>query len=522
MPNARRFFCYLPVRDAELFTVVCLPEEGERFPTVIFRSPYVDSAQDLPEETVLGQYADSRTEWTSRGYAVVFQHCRGRGKSSGDCVPYIYEREDGLALQAWIREQPFYNGELYLVGGSYTASVHFATAPFAPDVRGAVLEVQDCERYNGYYRNGFYKMSPGGGWYAGMYKRKSLPKKNGATESYHLLPLIDFSETVFGERAPEFDEILRHPRRDDPFWTDTLWGGSDSHHAIRHAHIPILLLSGFYDIYTGGCFAMWQTLDEETRRRSAFLVHPYDHGCNPAGQPIQFENSLPSEVFGSFRIDWLDAVRGKRAFPLPTGEVTYYRLFENRWQTDAFLPGSRTLTFALGDGETTFRYNPFAPATFKGGLSDNVGGNQWQDPPGRRYDVLSFFTPEFDRDVFVKGKMTARLTVRSTCEDTCFYVRVSLVKPEGYYGLRDDINQISNFAPDYVPGEEIGMDFTFDEHAFLIRRGEKLRIDVSSSSFPNYVRHTNNRGLFSIQTTAKIADNTVVADRSVLNLPTEP
>ena len=517
----KRYFRYLDAGGVPLFTAVCLPEGSGPFPTVIFRNPYVDSAEDLPEETVVEQIAVSKREWTSRGYAVVCQHCRGRGKSGGDCVPYINEREDGLALQAWIREQPFYNGELFLVGASYTASVHFVTAPFAPDVKGAVLEVQDCERYNCNYRNGFYKMSPDGGWYSKMYKRKTIRRKNGATESYHILPFMDFSETVLGERAEDFDEILRHPKREDPFWTTTRYGGAEAHDAIRRANIPILLTTGFYDIYTGGVFTMWNTLDEATRRKCALLVHPYNHGCDPASEPIQFENGRPADAFGDFRVDWIDAVRGKRPFPFAQGQVTYYRLFENRWAVDSFSPGRESMTFPLGTGEQTFRYNPFAPASFRGGLSANVGGNEWQDPPGKRYDVLSFFTPTFERDVFVKGKMRARLCVRSTCEDTCFYVRLMLVKPEGYYGLRDDINQISNFRADYVPGEPVEMTFSFDEHAFRIQKGESIRIDVSSSAYPHYVRHTNQRGLFSLQSTARVADNTVILDASELTIPVE-
>ena len=76
-------------------------------------------------------------------------------------------------------------------------------------------------------------------------------------------------------------------------------------------------------------------------------------------------------------------------------------------------------------------------------------------------------------------------------------------------------------APDYIPGDEIEMDFTFDEHAFVIQKGEKLRIDISSSAFPLYVRHTNNRGPFALQTTAKIAHNTVVLDKSSITLLVE-
>ena len=521
MVNENSFFRYLNVGGASLFTAICLPASTGKFPTVIFRNPYVDDAENLSEETVLQKIAANHSNWVARGYAVVFQHCRGRGKSSGDCVPYIFEREDGLALQAWIREQPFYNGELYLVGHSYSSSVHFVTAPFAPDIKGAVLEGQDCERYNCNYRNGFFKISLHGGWYVNMYKRKTIRKKNGVTESYHLLPMSDYSEVVLGERAPDFDEILRHPKRDDPFWTTTRYGGAEAHEAIRHANIPILLQTGFYDIYTGGVFDMWNTLDGPTRAKSALLVHPYDHGCNPNGEPIQFEHGVPKDVFGNYRIDWLDAVRGKRDFPVTQGNVTYYRLFENCWATDPFRPVSENMTFPLGTGEKTFRYNPFAPATFKGGLSANFGGNEWQDPPDKRYDILTVYTPEFEKDVFVKGKMHVRLTVRSTCEDTCFYVRLSLVKSEGFYGLRDDINQISNFQENYLPNEAVEMQFTFDEHAFMIRKGEKIRIDISSSAFPLYVRHTNQKGLFSEQTTAKVADNTVILDRSELTIPTE-
>ena len=51
------------------------------------------------------------------------------------------------------------------------------------------------------------------------------------------------------------------------------------------------------------------------------------------------------------------------------------------------------------------------------------------------------------------------------------------------------------------------MDFSFDEHAFLIRKGERIRVDISSSAFPFYVPHTNYKGLFSQQRVARPARN---------------
>lgn len=41
--HANEHFTYLEVRGAELFTVVCLPQENGAFPTVIMRLPYVDA-----------------------------------------------------------------------------------------------------------------------------------------------------------------------------------------------------------------------------------------------------------------------------------------------------------------------------------------------------------------------------------------------------------------------------------------------------------------------------------------------
>ena len=174
----KAFYTYLEMHDVKLFSVICLPSAFGKFPTVIMRSPYVDDQENIPEETICENKLNEYKTWLDNGYAVIFQHCRGRGKSTGDCIPYINEREDGLFLQKWIRQQPFYNGALYLCGGSYTASVHFVTAPFADDIKGAVLRVQDCERYHCNYRNGFYKMGLHGGWYVGMYKKKSMPSKN--------------------------------------------------------------------------------------------------------------------------------------------------------------------------------------------------------------------------------------------------------------------------------------------------------------------------------------------------------
>lgn len=147
---------YIGIKGVKLFTIVLLPKSDGKFPVVVFRNPYVDKYKDWDEDDILAEYMNMYKGWLKNGYAIVFQHCRGRGKSEGECIPYINERDDEIAFRNWIRQQSFYNGELFLMGNSYGCSVHYTTAPFEDDIKGAVFGVQDSERYNICYRNGFF------------------------------------------------------------------------------------------------------------------------------------------------------------------------------------------------------------------------------------------------------------------------------------------------------------------------------------------------------------------------------
>lgn len=508
---------YLPVEGASLFTAVFLPEKDGKFPIVLMRSPYVDEVENLPEEEILIRMEKEWSPWLMRGYALVYQHCRGRGKSDGDCIPYINEREDGLALQSWVRTQPFYDGTILLKGGSYLTSVHYATAPFAPDIKGAVFGIQDSERYHINYRNGAYKKGGHTGWYMNMYKAKSHTEKKDVSPD--LLPYINYSEAVLGEPAEDFDEILRHPDPSDPFW-NTRFGGGDARGATDSAIFPMLFTTGFYDIYTGGIFEMWRKLKPIAKAQSALVVSAYTHGDNPAESPIRFSNGSRNEAFGElYEIDWFDYILGKRkTAPFAPGKVTYYKLFANEWATDDFAI-SDDITFPLGNKPVTYTYDPADPPSFKGGLSLNFGGPAYQDAPGTRGDVITVYSLPFERDVLIKGAMEASLTVSSDAEDTGFYMRVSIEKEGGDYGLRDDITSLLFQLKEYTPGNKVNLHFRFDEHAFLIQKGERLRIDIASAENTNFFRHTNTKGLFSEATETKIAHNTVYLCESTLTVP---
>ena len=127
------YYEYIEFNGAKLFTLIFLPKAEGKFPVVIQRCPYV---KKRPEQEECDRREMKLKKWLDNGYAVVYQHCRGCGSSEGDFIPHINERADSLNLYDWVRNQPFYNGELYLVGASYTSFVHYAAAPFAEDIKG--------------------------------------------------------------------------------------------------------------------------------------------------------------------------------------------------------------------------------------------------------------------------------------------------------------------------------------------------------------------------------------------------
>ena len=508
------YYKYLDFDGERFFTAILLPECGGRWPVVIMRSPYVSGAECVAEESLVADCAQRYKSWIERGYAVVFQHCRGQGKSTGAFVPYVHEREDGLNLRQWVRQQEFYNGELFLVGGSYTASLHYATAPFEADVKGAVFEVQDSERYRLWYRNG--QMRKGHtNWHFELYKAKCGLDKHFDMASFGQLPIEGLSQRALGERAEDFEQMLEAPRKDHSFW-DTRNGGADARNATQDTHVPMLLTTGYNDFYVGGMFAMWGEMTEATRSRCAMLVSPYDHGDGYyAGESVYFPGGKRTEAFGQdYRIDWLDHVRLGTPLPYEKGKITYYRAFENRWDTDFWAVPVKAQVALLGKGQRTLHYDPKdAPGQCgEGGFMPSFDG---------RADVITIYTLPFEKDAFVKGQMRARVVVSTNVPDCAYHVAISIQKPDGDVKLRHDITSISFSKGDYRPGEKVCLEFAFDPHAFRVEKGEGLRVDISCADDNTYVCHTCQKGPYHLQTKSSPAISTVWLDESCIILPEE-
>lgn len=520
--EVRWFEDMMPAPDGvRLYTYGSAPKEGVRCPIVIQRNPYVK------EQHIDGPgFACKQAGALRRGYAFVIQHVRGAGMSEGRRIPYEHERGDGLALLDYVRKLPWYNGEIYLSGASYPASVHWSyleTNP--PDVKGAVLLVQDVNRYNICYRNGFKKWHLQGSWFMNEYAKNDHSVTRNKGVKFADFPLIDFTRRLFGCPIVAYDNTLLHSRPHDPFWSsDAPGSGAGYRNALVRSTMPVLLKTAFYDLYTEGICDMWREVSPERRANCALLIDAYDHGgtIKPEMKGTLGEfpgGSRADEKVGD--LDWFDAIRAGRACPrAPAGRTRYYALWENAWHEEpALADGPRRISFALGTGSREYVYDPKRPLPdFPGSGALGFGGMKLQPDPGFRDDVLSYVLPPLKERLDVRGRMTARLTVASDCEDTCFYVRVSVKKPDGkWYLLRDDITSVLFQRKTYEPNLSCVLSFRFSDHAFRLEPGDQLRVDVSSGC-AQFAPHGNVRGEQALVREPKVAHNRVFAGESELVL----
>ena len=523
---ANRILEYMvPMQDGtQLYTIVQLPENGEKFPIIIHRNPYFTCDID---------YEELKNEEIFN-YAKVTQHCRGTGRSEGEFHALENERNDGLDLLTWLRKQSFYNSEIYLMGASYAASVHYSYLDTNPsDVKAAVLAVQDPNRYNVCFRNGFLKPGLYGNWVLTMHKKNQITERNFTIDSFRTLPLKNITKSVFNEYVPSIENTFIHPDPNDDYW-NTKNGGSEYINACSKSTIPILFITSFYDIYTGGIFEMWKNLSLERKKNCALIVTPFEHNYNPLDESIKeetqdFKDGQLRHIKPNFIFDWFDSVRENKDFSfVDKGNITYYRLYDHKWlktqelkngslEKVLYLSKDRTLEPTIKAEDTiTYTYNPYNPAPFKGGVCYNFGGVAYQDAPNSRYDIISFISKEFTKDAIIEGEIQVELHCKSTAPDTCFYLRLSLVRDNKAISLRDDIDSLCRVEKEYIPGEERVLKFTLVYHAFKMLKGDALRLDVSSSCVPHFQVHTNNKGIQALQTSAQICKNTIITGKSFI------
>ncbi|KAJ9129651.1 D-aminoacyl-tRNA deacylase [Coniochaeta hoffmannii] len=243
------------------------------------------------------------------------------------------------------------------------------------------------------------------------------------------VPLLDAVDDYFGGDTPFWlRHAIEHPDSQDERWKPLHQDG-----ALERANIPILLMSGWYDIL------LPQVMEQYTRLAErgcnvALTVGPWTHlGAQRSNIQEPFDwldehfthskkdvRTSPVRVFITGTEEWRDLAK----WPLPTSPH------------ELFLSSDKKLSAALPPAdaaESTFKFDPAHPTPSIGvpSLFDTAVKKESDSPLASRSDVATFTTAPLPEDLEVCGKPTITLHHSSDNPNVDLWVLVSEVDGTG-------------------------------------------------------------------------------------------
>ena len=317
--------------------------------------------------------------------------------------------------------------------------------------------------------------------------------------------------------------------------------------------IPLLLLGGWFDYYLPMMIENYEQLSEKVRAASRFQILPLAHNFSMPGDLAPFPNSgtagrLPEELEAvNYALEWFDyqlkgmpysrSVGGVDTYVVGTGErelmecwppkTSNTRLYLAAESMEGYKGGRLSRVPDEQVASESYVYDPENPFPAKGADSvfaylqpayasySPVAGPVLQDPPGSRPDVLTFLTAPFREETLILGSIKVRLEVQSDAEDTAFTAKIIEIRSDGAaYNIRNSITSLAyrngaSISQSYLAGTVVNIGMEMKPIAWKIQAGSRLRLDISSSNFPEYHVHSNTTGPWAEQKEVKLANQTI-------------
>jgi putative CocE/NonD family hydrolase len=538
--------CAVPTRDGvRLATDIYMPPDPGPFPVVLHRLPYgKHQAMSIGEITT----------FVDAGYAVAIQDTRGRFSSEGEFSPFANERSDGEDVLAWLVEQSWCDGTVAMVGASYHGATQWMAAASAPSCLRAIAPAfTSVDYYDGWiYRGGAFQLGFALYWTMrflalSYFQRQKEPSPGASAELKDLISSIDNMSEVYETRplvdaplparAAYYSDWLRHPARDD------FWEALDIERLHQKVAAPSLIIGGARKYGTS-----------DVSRNPRLIIGPWAHGVLGGEFPeASFGTNADAAMLPLIheQIRFFDHhVRGLANGADLDPPVKLFVMGSNEWRTEESwpIPGTDFVPFYLhGDGRAgtnddgwlsttvprseppeVFSYDPCDPVPTIGGqtflpglrIAANSGPRDQRDVE-HRPDVLLFTTLPLTRDVDVVGPVVLKLYASSSALDTDFTGKLVDVHPDGSSVILTDgilraRYRYSLSAPKPLhPGEVYELLIDLWGTANRFKAGHRIRLEISSSSFPRFDRNTNTGGAIAADgdSACVVAHNTIYHDR---------
>jgi uncharacterized protein len=516
MAQPRFFPLNIPMRDgqslaADLFSA----DTSVARPLIVIQTPY----NKLFYRYTLGTPQASGTvlPFDSTHYNYLTVDWRGFYASSAAGSPGYDRGLDGYDIIEWAAGQHWCNGKIGTWGVSALGLIQFQTMKHhPPHLVCAMPMVKD-------YKNQYSNFYPGG-----VYKKEY-------TES---LQQLGFLTTA---------SILAHPTH-DLFWTLSE-AVTDYPESVA---VPVLMVGGWFDHFPDDVLRAFE--DIRQRGHPAFrslhkiIVGPWLHARTE--DTVQGAMSFPNAVgvVTTATQEFFDyCLRGIGNGYSSRPPVLYYQMGDDTWREAQSWSGiatrKDTLYFGFHQLQTApvestdvlgiaFNFDPRNPSPAIGGPRFNpsaddipVGPQDQRFQVESRPDVLTYATAPLTAPMEIDGAPEVVLSVNSNRTDTDFSVRLCDVYPDGRSMLMTQGIRRLRFRDSYespVLGNGYSvyrLSVNLGNLALTLQPGHALRLDISSSIYPQYDLNLNNGGAMYTAGDTLVAVNGV-SIRSFVVIPT--
>jgi len=202
-------------------------------------------------------------------------------------------------------------------------------------------------------------------------------------------------------------------------------------------------------------------------------------------------------------------------WPLKKTRFTNYYLSSNSAFQLSEKGGALSNSPPTSEETDSYLYDPSMPVPSLGGNLEENSPARDQRPVEERKDVLLYSTPPLDKPVTIAGPIDVVLYVSSTAKDTDFMVKLIDVYPDGKaINLNDDAFRVryrEGFDKKVLMEPTGVYKITLSNMVTAVHfpKGHRIRLDISSSNFPEYERNLNTGGNNYDETNYVVASNSI-------------
>jgi hypothetical protein len=546
--NDIRIERHKPVKMSDgvtLYADVYLPAAPGRYPTIVSSTPYGVQRDGAHEMFV---------RFAQHGYAVVFFDVRGRYESEGKWEPFRHEAKDGYESVEWAAVQPFSNGKVATYGGSYVGHNQWAAASQAPPhLVVAFPSLASTNIYaNWITMGGAFRLSFNYGWGVVRMPNRIMLPQYWHTESYmpenlkydnvlmHL-PLNEMDMVFEGAPVQHYRDWLKHESYDD------YWKAISDEERFSKIKVPTQTLGGWFDIFLMGTINGYTGMKKngatpEAREGARMIIGPWGHGPTQTFGGIDFtldarldmfqfhmrlydyylkgintgiENEKPVQLFYMGINKW----RGEADWPIPGTQYRELYLKSNGSANSVRGNGALSFTKPASAASDIYFYNPLNPVPTTGGNNccgtPTLAGPRDQRPVERREDVLVYTSDYLSDTITIAGPIRMKLHASTDGPDTDWMIKLVDVYPDGYAmpvsegilraRFREGLDKVKLLKPGQT--YEYDIELTGTANAFL--PGHRIRIDITSSNFPQFDRNPNTGEPLGSSAKTRVAKQTI-------------